>query len=228
MKQKSLAKMPVKMPVKMSAADGGKIASGVPEMLRILGEDPTREGLVRTPERWERAMQYLTSGYNGGSWNGPGIMSTDSQTLSNGLAYALGVADYAQAPGFVPGLSSNQIEIKYTLVGDLDLNSFVNGIDFARLAQNFNDFDTNWVDGNLIYGSSIINGIDFSQLAKNFGHIATTGASVTLSAADWAVFDAFEADHGVGAAVPEPASAAIFALSGAALLARRRKRALHI
>jgi len=59
MKPKSLAKMPVKMP----AREGGKIASAVPEMLRNLGEDPTREGLVQTPQRWERAMQYLTSGY---------------------------------------------------------------------------------------------------------------------------------------------------------------------
>ena len=59
MKQKPLAKMPVIMP----ASEGGKIASAVPEMLRMLGEDPTREGLVQTPQRWERAMQYLTSGY---------------------------------------------------------------------------------------------------------------------------------------------------------------------
>jgi GTP cyclohydrolase I len=55
MKQKAIVKMP--------PPDGGKIASGVPEMLRILGEDPTREGLAGTPQRWERAMKYLTSGY---------------------------------------------------------------------------------------------------------------------------------------------------------------------
>jgi GTP cyclohydrolase I len=34
------------------------------ELLVRLGEDPGREGLVRTPERVERALQYLTRGYN--------------------------------------------------------------------------------------------------------------------------------------------------------------------
>ena len=33
------------------------------EMLVRLGEDPQREGLVRTPERMHRAMEYLTRGY---------------------------------------------------------------------------------------------------------------------------------------------------------------------
>jgi GTP cyclohydrolase I len=34
------------------------------EVLGLLGEDPSREGLARTPERWEKAMRFLTSGYN--------------------------------------------------------------------------------------------------------------------------------------------------------------------
>ena len=34
------------------------------EMLVRLGEDPEREGLVRTPERMARALEYLTRGYH--------------------------------------------------------------------------------------------------------------------------------------------------------------------
>ena len=34
------------------------------ELLVRLSEDPEREGLLRTPERMERALQYLTRGYN--------------------------------------------------------------------------------------------------------------------------------------------------------------------
>ncbi|MGH7482091.1 MAG: GTP cyclohydrolase I FolE [Longimicrobiales bacterium] len=35
----------------------------VAEMLRRLGEDPTREGLARTPERVEKSLKWLTRGY---------------------------------------------------------------------------------------------------------------------------------------------------------------------
>lgn len=40
------------------------IADLVRVMLARIGEDPAREGLRRTPERFERALRYLTSGYH--------------------------------------------------------------------------------------------------------------------------------------------------------------------
>ena len=41
-----------------------KIRVHVEAILKELGEDPTRPGLVKTPERVERALEFLTRGYD--------------------------------------------------------------------------------------------------------------------------------------------------------------------
>jgi GTP cyclohydrolase IA len=50
-------------PKMMAAKKEQPIAPLVKQILESLGEDPLREGLARTPERVERALQFLTSGY---------------------------------------------------------------------------------------------------------------------------------------------------------------------
>ena len=40
-----------------------QIAPMVREIILALGEDPAREGLLKTPERTDRALRFLTSGY---------------------------------------------------------------------------------------------------------------------------------------------------------------------
>ena len=40
------------------------IADLVRRMIALIGEDPNREGLRKTPERFEKALRFLTSGYN--------------------------------------------------------------------------------------------------------------------------------------------------------------------
>src|SRR5581483_10170723 len=52
------------------------IASNMKEILYALGEDPQRDGLLRTPERTEKALKYLTSGY-----------SADLQEIVNGALF---------------------------------------------------------------------------------------------------------------------------------------------
>ena len=41
-----------------------QLAAHYTEILRLLGEDPNREGLIKTPVRVAKAMQFLTQGYN--------------------------------------------------------------------------------------------------------------------------------------------------------------------
>jgi len=40
------------------------VASLVRRMITLIGEDPEREGLKKTPERYEKALKFLTSGYH--------------------------------------------------------------------------------------------------------------------------------------------------------------------
>jgi len=50
--------------VKVMPPQGTKLAAHVRDMLKMLGESPSREGLARTPERYEKALRFLTSGYS--------------------------------------------------------------------------------------------------------------------------------------------------------------------
>lgn len=59
-------------------SSGETIADLVRKMLIQLGEDPNREGLRRTPERFERALRYLTSGYR-----------QDPEKLLNGAMFSV-------------------------------------------------------------------------------------------------------------------------------------------
>lgn len=47
--------------------DGAKletVASLMRKIIALVGEDPEREGLKKTPERYEKALKFLTSGYH--------------------------------------------------------------------------------------------------------------------------------------------------------------------
>jgi GTP cyclohydrolase I len=44
--------------------DARRVACHVREIIKLIGEDPNREGLRKTPERYEKALKFLTSGYH--------------------------------------------------------------------------------------------------------------------------------------------------------------------
>ncbi|MBT3516569.1 MAG: GTP cyclohydrolase I, partial [Nitrospina sp.] len=39
------------------------LQSSIEQILHEVGEDPNREGLLKTPERVEKSLKFLTSGY---------------------------------------------------------------------------------------------------------------------------------------------------------------------
>lgn len=55
--------MPTKSSVESATLTSASFEELVREMIVRIGEDPTREGLVRTPERVHRTYEFLTRGY---------------------------------------------------------------------------------------------------------------------------------------------------------------------
>jgi GTP cyclohydrolase I len=66
----------------LTEAAGGEekesIADSVRKILVEIGEDPSRDGLRRTPERFEKALRFLTSGYQ-----------QDPEKLLNGAMFSV-------------------------------------------------------------------------------------------------------------------------------------------
>jgi len=48
----------------VSVGESQSIADLVRRMIQLIGEDPDRDGLRHTPERFEKALRFLTSGYH--------------------------------------------------------------------------------------------------------------------------------------------------------------------
>src|ERR1700730_15927448 len=66
----------VKVLMRKQESDEGTIADLMKQILVKIGEDPSREGLIRTPERAEKALRFLTSGYQ-----------MDVQSIVNGALF---------------------------------------------------------------------------------------------------------------------------------------------
>jgi len=58
--------------------DRKSIACHMREIIKLVGEDPNREGLRKTPERFEKALKFLTSGYN-----------TNMESVLNGATFSV-------------------------------------------------------------------------------------------------------------------------------------------
>ena len=135
---------------------------------------------------------YLIEGIQShtGIWSGP----TDSN-------HTLGYAD--SADGILHNLPANTILVKYTRLGDVNLDGVVGFADLLSLAQHYGQGNATWDEGDLNY-DGVVNFSDLLALAQNYGATASNAAQVSVGA------------------VPEPCLIAALALAGA--LWRRRAR----
>ncbi len=153
---------------------------------------------------------YISTGFNGGSWNGAGgiISSFAAANSGYGVGYAE-ASDLSSIPSIFGTVDDDTILIRSTRYGDADLNGFINLIDFNRLAANFGTGDV-WSEGDFNY-DGLTNLSDFNLLAAQFG-LAASSHGPTPS--DWSA---------LASVVPEPAVGLLVPVAMATVLRRRRR-----
>ncbi len=103
----------------------------------------------------------ITSGRNGGTWNGNGLITTQSSALGGNPLTTLGIAEASDALNLQPGqtaafdgqtVDATAVLVKYTYTGDANLNGHIDGDDYFSIDNNYEsnvpspfhgDFDMN-------------------------------------------------------------------------------------
>ena len=188
--------------------------------------DVGRNDLDLTTSSLPSVNAMVASGFNSGAGNGPGLSSAAVASDAAHL-HALGVIANSDASGPLYGNGGSiaasfdgaapapgDILVKYTYFGDTNLDGVVNAADYIRTDVGSVNGLTGWYNGDFNY-DGIVDGSDYALMDNAFNH--QTGAIASVVAAP-------SAQLAGTSAVPEPASLAVVAAGGAALLGSRRRR----
>jgi Dockerin type I domain len=166
--------------------------------------------------------QDLINGRGANTWTGTGGISS-SAAAANPAGLAVGYADGSNPiDAAETGLAPGQIEVKYTVAGDVNLDGRVDLSDLLIVSSNIGITDADWAEGDLNYDGNV----DLSDLVIVASHF---GAS--LSSLDNADFSApmeaelrlaFAEVQGADVSVPEPCLLGLAAVGTLALVRRPR------
>ena len=166
------------------------------------------------------------TGFAGGTWNGSAGLVSATAAADAAHLTALGVipntadgstALYTSFDG--QATSATDVLARYTYYGDTNLDGVVNAADYTRLDAGAVMSLTGWLNGDFNY-DGVVDGTDYALADNAFNQQAgTVAAPAALLASPAAALAT-----GAASAVPEPASVAVMAVAGLALLGRRRGR----
>ena len=166
----------------------------------------------------------VASGRSGGTWSGPGIVTSDPRAANSGSLVSLGVVKASDALGIAPGatttwsghtVSGTDTLVKFTYGGDANLDGRINIDDYGRIDANVASSGSvfGWYSGDFNYDGriniddyGIIDG-NVSRQASQLGTPMESDAARSLETLS---------------SVPEPG--ALMAVLMGGLLLRRRRR----
>jgi T5SS/PEP-CTERM-associated repeat protein len=118
-----------------------------------------------TPSPADSIRQQIRTAYNNGAWNGQGI-TTNTGDPTHGLGYAdnsvLGLSSFGGI-----SVDSSSVLIKYTYLGDSNLDGQVDLRDLYALASNYKTTGKLWTSGDFNYDGSV-DVKDLTLLARNW------------------------------------------------------------
>lgn len=119
----------------------------------------------------DQIRSLLEQGYHGGTWDGPGIDTSEGGPGRGALGYA------DSADGVVPGLPAGTISVRFTRNGDANLDGAVNFTDLLTLAQHYGQATATWDQGDFNYDGAV--GFDdLLALAQNYGQAVSQPSAV--------------------------------------------------
>jgi hypothetical protein len=128
------------------------------------------------PSPLTNILSRLASGFNGGAWNGGGIVSSTAAARTNtGVGVAEATDLFPAFPATFRGqtIDATSIVLRHTLYGDANLDGSVNLADFNRLAANFGGTNKRWSQGDSDFNGNV-NLFDFNRLAAHFGQTSAS------------------------------------------------------
>jgi autotransporter-associated beta strand protein len=216
--------------VAVNSADGPKVVLQT-SSLSIAGSANSWTGLLDLSDNdliahngsLSQINNQIKSGFDGGSWQGSGGITSSAAAQDSRHLTALGViqnsvdgttasdALYTSFDGVPVG--SSDVLVKYTYYGDANLDGSVDASDYSRIDNGYLTQATGWFNGDFNY-DGVVNGSDYTLIDNAFNMqgaaISSTIASPTAQVAS--------------ASVPEPSLVPLTMMPLIAQLRRRRAR----
>ncbi len=164
----------------------------------------------------------LAQGYDGGAWNGSGGIISSAAAGDTSLGVVLNSNGSGALTSTFDGqtVTSTDVLVKFTYIGDADLNGVVNGSDYTLIDNGLNNGLAGWRNGDFNY-DGVVNGDDYTLIDNAFN---TQGPSLAVVSTEMIAHATAQIADGSSAstAVPEPASLILFGFAAVVLSRRRR------